>query len=945
LLFGRYDGHDVSDEQSPAALAGSDDERPADGSSPTLDALDGSVSHRSGAASGAPGPLPGSIGRFQISRLLGIGGMGVVYLAEDPALGRKVAIKLLHADRAHHANAQARLQREARALASLSHPHVVVVHEVGMHEGQVYLVMEHVAGPTLREWTLARPSEWQAILGQYRAAGEGLAAAHRAGIIHRDFKPDNVLVDEDGRARVLDFGLASPGAEPPSKDVSWDERGPVDLTKTGAVLGTPAYMAPEQFLKATVDARTDQFSFCIALWEALFGQRPFEGDELLQLCSRVIAGQLRKPPPRTRVPASIVAALQRGLCADPTRRFASMPELLAALAEPRGGRTARIAVGSAAVLAGLAVTAWLVREPATVETPSAPASPVVMAPGSPPSAPPEPELPMLTSRQLTHTAGFGVEWVSAIPDQRAVLYSTKGDDDDDTGWWRLPLEPAAARPTVLPVEDHDGVVHAARDGAYWIVTDEAIQRVGPDGSVERTIELGDVHPDARGRRGWLSPDERSLAIANESGFEVWDLTGTEPGPVRVRLGSPSLGLAWAPDSTRIAAVVNLGSSHRVDVFDLDGSLQLSTPWPAIAMGGQPLPGLVWGPAGLVVLVFDESEAWVQCATLTETGIVPGRRSAGMATSPHTELVDVVDGHTLLAVWPDVRGHLLVMDLLDERARLHGPLHEVRSNHGAPVWLSDTEVAFLAAAPAGALMKLHVDAPEAPEPLAPGPFEWAGSDGEGGIVLGSADGKILYWPNGIASPRPLRLPGVGPGDPLLRCRTPHDCLMSTNSAARSGADDSFLAIDLEREHVERRFACPTGALCRARWGRAHDGRVLMVGHEQRELLRFDAETGERLGAPQPAPPWAVVQSATETSRGELLVTGMLVDEPPPGIPKHVYMLIRREDDGSWRHLWSNDTTWVVRPRASPSGRRLTLEGLTFRSELVALELGSLCEGPL
>src|SRR5690606_14353988 len=261
-------------------------------------------------------PVAFHIDRFVVTTRLATGGRGGVYLAEDPILGRKVAIKLLRAEGARSATAQARLQREARALASLSPPNVVVVYEVGMHEGQLYLVMEHVAGQTLREWTRAHAKDWRAIVAQYRAAGEGLAAAHRAGIIHRDFKPDNVLVDEDGRSRVLDFGLAASGAEPGTTgeaEASWEELDGADLTKTGTLLGRQSYLAPGQFRGMPVEDRTDHFSFGVALWEALFEQRPFEGDSLVTLRRAVMAGRRRGPPSRRRLPRSIVAALARGL--------------------------------------------------------------------------------------------------------------------------------------------------------------------------------------------------------------------------------------------------------------------------------------------------------------------------------------------------------------------------------------------------------------------------------------------------------------------------------------------------------------------------------------------------------------------------------------------------------------------------------------------------------
>ena len=311
------------------------------------------------------------IGRFVMLELLGVGGMGEVYLCYDPELDRRVAVKLLRPLRSGRADeARARLLREARSIARLSHPNVVTVHDVAVWQGRVFLAMEYVPGPTLAAWARDHASDWPAIVAVYRQAGEGLAAAHRAGLIHRDFKPDNVLVALEAgvlRPRVLDFGIAraatcDPDELPDESAVLADTaRGDpnLHLTTTGMLLGTPAYMAPEQFLAKPVDPRTDQFSFCSALWEALLGQRPFLGDSLSVLASNVLQGRLRPPPPNTRVPDRILAALRRGLSLEPADRFPNMPALLAALApatvQPRRWT---LALGSLAIAAAATTTGF-----------------------------------------------------------------------------------------------------------------------------------------------------------------------------------------------------------------------------------------------------------------------------------------------------------------------------------------------------------------------------------------------------------------------------------------------------------------------------------------------------------------------------------------------------------------------------------------------------------
>ncbi len=315
-----------------------------------------------GATGGAPAM---QIGRFTILRRLGEGGMGVVYAAYDAELDRKVAIKLVR-DEAGNVESKARLLREAQAMARLAHPNVVAVYDVGLHGEQIYVAMEFIKGQTLTEWIDAHAGDWRAILNMFLKTGEGLAAAHAAGMVHRDFKPDNVLVSEDGRPRVLDFGLVrtDPGGSTPTT-LDEEEKGrtgsqatlmeslresdqdlDAKLTRAGVIMGTPAYMSPEQIRGRSheLDASSDQFSFCVVLYEALYGQLPFEGDNLRALFDAVTSGELRAPPRSTRVPSWIAHALRRGLSTDPARRWPSMRALLDTLArDPR--RRYRVGAG------------------------------------------------------------------------------------------------------------------------------------------------------------------------------------------------------------------------------------------------------------------------------------------------------------------------------------------------------------------------------------------------------------------------------------------------------------------------------------------------------------------------------------------------------------------------------------------------------------------------
>jgi predicted Zn-dependent peptidase/predicted Ser/Thr protein kinase len=324
---------------------------------------------------GRPTPAPPRkmIGRHRVLTRLGAGGMGVVYAAEDPDLDRKVAIKVLHATSEH----SARLVREARALAKLRHPHVITIYEVGREAQEIFVVMELVDGVTLREWLRTdRPLADK--LAAMVAAGRGLAAAHAKGLVHRDFKPDNVMVGKDGRVQVLDFGLAKAASDDDDDGRGDLADGALDqLTLTGTMLGTPAYMAPEQFAAAATDARIDQFAFCVTLFEALNGHRPFDGATIGELKLAVISGRLAERSPNPDVPAVVQAALLRGLSVDPAARFPSMDALLASLeARPAPRRRWLVPAITAAAVAGIGVASFATHDRASEVPVAAPVDPV-----------------------------------------------------------------------------------------------------------------------------------------------------------------------------------------------------------------------------------------------------------------------------------------------------------------------------------------------------------------------------------------------------------------------------------------------------------------------------------------------------------------------------------------------------------------------------------------
>lgn len=334
-----------------------------------------------------PRPIPSVLlGRYEVIEELGQGGMGIVYRARDTQLGRDVAVKLVVTSNDPGDTLAARLLREAQALAQLSHPNVVAVYDVGRSDGGVFVAMELVHGVAGDEW-LRTKRPWREAVRVFCDAARGLAAAHAGGLVHRDFKPANLIIGADGRVRVLDFGLArtalvTAGGGDVAVEGEYDsgERDrsipsqhtpsqhtpsllDIDLTQAGALVGTPPYMAPEQHLGQGCDARSDQFSFCVSLYRALYGTRPFDGKMYSELKANIVGGRVKPPPADTDVPAWVRDVVLRGLAVDPARRWPSMDALIAALSADPAVRRRKLALAALGVVAlgGAGVALWLSR--------------------------------------------------------------------------------------------------------------------------------------------------------------------------------------------------------------------------------------------------------------------------------------------------------------------------------------------------------------------------------------------------------------------------------------------------------------------------------------------------------------------------------------------------------------------------------------------------------
>jgi serine/threonine protein kinase len=530
-------------------------------------------------------------GQYRIVRPLGRGGMGVVYLARDQRLDRDVALKL---GNVLSPSALARVEREAIGLAQLQHPNVVVVHGVGETDGRLYIAMEYVAGGNAREWRDAQPRSWREIVALYASAGDGLVAAHAAGLVHRDFKPDNVLVGGDGRPRVADFGLVRRDGAPS------EEGAPVPIsasltpmTQTGTVVGTPAYMAPEQIDGDAVDARADQFAFCVSLWEALFEARPFPGRTPAEVAAAIASREPRRPDtkPARSVPRHVIDALRRGLAHDRAARWPSMKPLLATLRRDPSSRRRTLAIVAATAAVGAAIVAA-----AIVLSSSG---------GADKTATQEADRPPLghyVSRQLTKEDPLHAQDPGAIsPDGKTLAIGSNAHlllRDIDSGSAReLPSLPGRVMwLTWYP----DGKRLLAAVAADPDRTD--VLSIPLDGGAPTSLGL-DVYG------AMVSPDGKRIATFDAGGLRVANVDGSNPQLLVGTKEDAELGWpTWSPDGRWIAYALR-GSDRKPSLRAVasDGSTDvLLVADPAVA-DPTSFPTYLWLADGRVWYVVHHGE--------------------------------------------------------------------------------------------------------------------------------------------------------------------------------------------------------------------------------------------------------------------------------------------------------------------------------------------------
>jgi len=511
-----------------------------------------------------------AFGHFQLTGLLGRGGMGVVYAAFDQTLRRKVALKLLRATKVETEKQRWRLLREAQAAAAASHPNIAAVYEIGEVLGEVFIAMELVEGADLRAWLSARPRTTTEILDVFAMAGRGLAAAHRIGLIHRDFKPDNVLVDQAGRAKVADFGLAA-GLEPPSEGTTLSEVFPGSgLSQGGRVVGTAGYIAPEHLLGRTTDARADQFAFCVALYEAFEGRRPHAGSE-------PVTSFL--PPRFRRTPIWLRGVIARGLAPDPERRFDTMEALLARMERARAlPRRALLALVALMIGAGAGLLAQRSSQQSA--------------------------LAQARARQERNAARMTVarELQQRDPATAVALLREIEPPGVPAGWADLALAALHAGPScvVLP---HSAAVESAAfslDGQRIVTaTAEGTVRVwSADGAGEpQALQL----PVGPFETASFSPGGDRLAIVTAGGVvHLWNVDGTS-APISLPGGGNRVGATpFSPDEKRL---ITFARNHDVRVWSTDGKGD-----PLLLRGHEtPVRAAIFSPDGTRILTTSDDK--------------------------------------------------------------------------------------------------------------------------------------------------------------------------------------------------------------------------------------------------------------------------------------------------------------------------------------------------
>jgi WD40 repeat protein/predicted Ser/Thr protein kinase len=754
------------------------------------------------------------IGHYAMVGILGSGGMGMVWEAYDRKLGRKVALKLLNDAVTRVADMENRLQREAQALAQLSHPNVVTVYETGEYEGRTFISMEFVDGPTLDAFCRGLP--WRKILEAYIAAGRGLAAAHAAGIVHRDFKPQNALVGQDGRVRVLDFGLARgadgagpprTGTIPPDSGASGSRSLMQPITRSGQVVGTPRYMSPEQCAGEAADERSDQFSFCVALYEALYGERPFLGKTTSALREAALAGRIRPAPSKAGVPPWLRSVLVRGLAGDPAGRHASMDDLIAALQRDPRARLLRVlaALLGVTVLVGMA-WAW----EAAVSKQEAAEFHAAQAEARREAA----EQKRLDTDRRRRDALTMREINAVLPEDptRAVAMLKLLSDRADAwrGTARMIASDAAylgvARSVRLPTTERSP--HGLSPDARWVVTHDAGK--GAAHLLDLTSGGETVLAESNVAAPFVAFSPDAKLVAAKRSADPNDESSTDPTP-------PTVGI-WTLGSGGYRSLGQVPDGHQFLRFSPDGKTLVSF--------GRDAAVYLWDVASGRLRVLEGHEDKVTEVRMS----ADGRQLAS------------VDGYGILRRW----------DLPE-----HGDASFRELTGNPPIAFAPDGTLAAALGPGDVMLYPTGDADSDALVGLGAPLSWLEFSDDGGC-LGAADdhGGVMVWD--MLTQEPQRLPGHEEEITAMRFLHGHRFLVT------SSIDNTLGIWDTQSPH-SRRLRGHRGV---AFWAVDDDHRQLVTLGWEGQVRRWDLPEEE----PGPTPDHAGGIGAIAHGAGSTFVTG-------------------------------------------------------------------------
>jgi len=930
-------------------------------------------------------PAPGErVGRYVILECIGAGAMGDVYVAHDPDLDRRVAVKILRdatEDGETRAERDARLRREAKAMARLSHPNVVAVHDVGTWDDRIFIAMALVEGGTLRAWCDAAPRSWTEVLRVYALAGRGLAAAHAAGLIHRDFKPDNVLVTASREAYVTDFGLAriarDDGARRRPTDVA-PHAATIDapVTRTGALVGTPAYMSPEQIDAGAIDARSDVFSFSIALWEALYGARPFHAATIDEL-RRSMAHEPEEPG-KSAVPRAILDVLRAGLREDPRDRPPSMDALLDALesasgaegssreASPRRGaeqRSATTPVGAApkeasrtrwTAIASLAVaalvTAALRLVPILRHSPNTETMTAV----------PAPRLERLTS----NSSEAPVYTAALAPNGAEIAYV------DSRGVFVEEIASRQARRLELTpkLKDARGSIAWYPDGARLLVGGHGEDGVGDLWTVD--IGSGSATPMHIGdwlSSGVVSPDGRHVAVVEykakwEGAVEIVDI----PGGARRTIFDTNheeliFSPRWSPDGRRVAIALGTMAgdalTYRIDIVDVASKAQRTVVSHADITQETGDVAFTWSGDGRLYVALAPSTFFPERTALfaidaadldvddPSKELPPLHPIHGLAGVKIYDMSSNASGRDIAITRTESQADVIAGSLSADGAKLDDVERLTLSdgNEWASDWSADSKDILVVSDTHGghgtfALSLITRDM----MPIA------GGTSSTTWPVLGPAGNGILYWrlPPDVTrgrldlvltqpdrtstrvfeTPREIEIHGRGRPAPrrwTVRCaRASVACFV----AWPSGQETSLLRLDVA--------SGKTTALAQFPWiwnfgfALSPEGERIAVpatNQESIDVFHVDGSLIRRLSADR-----ARFTSATWLNDGAALIaTGADADAP-------IGALFRLGLDGTLKRLWSTKEGIITNPVLSPDGRHLAFTVLPFHTNVWLLK---------